>query len=149
MSALQRAESMIERASRVFLAVMTMLLAAVVAAVLPARVIGADDIPILDALKIMAALIFLAALVLRGLVGLDFLDFLAALLVATLMTLILIAWVNGDPWTDLFDSFNLRWLGHLSVYIVSPWVAGFIAGSGIRWLRNRRSSDSTPEGATR
>jgi len=84
-----------------------------------------------------AALIFLIAAVLRAGFRWSIADFLLSTILAAIFTLCTIAHFTGFAWLDVFDRFNLSWLGTVSVYTTAPWLIGLFLGSALPRLRKR------------
>lgn len=87
----------------------------------------------------IAVLIFAVAIVLRGKLRWPVVDLLASLVCVETITLLIIAFFSGLTLPNLFDSFNLRWLGSVSLYIAPPWLAGLFIGGLMFHNRHERS----------
>ena len=81
----------------------------------------------------MAILLFVFAVTLRIKFRWSLIDFLSGLLVAEVITLLVISFYNGYG-ISLFHYGNLLWFFNLSIFIVSPWIAGLLLGS--LWLKS-------------
>lgn len=89
---------------------------------------------------IMAALMCAVAIVLYGRLRWPAIDLLASLVGAEAVALCLIALFSGLTGFQLFDPFNLWWLGTISLFIVPAWLAGlFVSG----FMRKHHSHEGT------
>jgi hypothetical protein len=111
-------------------------------------VVGAFAIPLTSRdyslhARTAAILILLLAVVLRRAARWRVLDFIAGLLAAEAVTLIIIGHFSGYAWLDLFHSYNLRWLRDMNLFIVPPWLLGFGLGSLWLWLSEKYARSTT------
>jgi len=77
----------------------------------------------------LALLILLVAIVLRVGFRWPVSDLLASLVCSEIFTLFVIAHFSGFTWLELFDRFNLSWLGRMTIFIAGPWLGGLFLGS--------------------
>lgn len=78
----------------------------------------------------MAVLFFVAGFVLRARFRWPVVDLLASLVCAEAIALCVIAGFSGGlALEDIFQTFNLWWLGTVSLFIAPPWLAGLAVGS--------------------
>ena len=89
----------------------------------------------------MAILIFLLATVIRRWRRWPIADFVGALICAELFTLCIIGHFSGFTWLEIFDNFNLWWLGTMSVFVCLPWLLGLLVGSLLLRVRQREPHD--------
>src|SRR5580765_3592795 len=68
----------------------------------------------------------LVAVVLRTGFRWPVVELLASLVCGEIITLCVIAHFTGFTWLELFDRFNLSWLGTMSVFIAVPWLLGLL-----------------------
>jgi hypothetical protein len=125
----------------IIVATLLMILCAVVAAFLPPLWQGVSGRDFRPQSAMMGILILLLAAVLRVWRRWPVVEFLGAVVCAELFTLCVIAHFSGFTWLELFDSFNLSWLGTMSVFIAVPWLAGLLVGSLLLRVRQRVSHD--------
>jgi hypothetical protein len=118
-----------------------MILCAVVGALLPPLWQGISGRDFRPQAATMALLILLLAAVLRAWRRWPVVEFIGALVCAEFFTLGVIGMFSGYTWLEVFDSFNLRWLGMMSVYVGVPWLVGLILGT--LWLRVRQGKNVT------
>ena len=121
---------------------LAMILCAVAASFLPALWQGASGRDFRPWGAMMAILILLVAVVLRTGFRWPVVEFLASLFCAEVFTLCVIAHFSGFTWVEIFDRFNLRWLGSINVFFAVPWLAGLLVGSLLLRVRQRRSADN-------
>ena len=117
------------------------ILCAVVAAFLPPFWQGVSGRDFRPQSAMMGILILLLAAVLRVWRRWPVVEFLGAVVCAELFTLCVIAHFSGFTWLELFDSFNLSWLGTMSVFIAVPWLTGLLVGTLLLSVRQRVSHD--------
>ena len=86
-----------------------------------------------------AILILLLAVVLRRTARWRVLDFIAGLLAAEAVTLIIIDHFTGFGWLQLLDPCNLNQLVDINWFIGLPWVLGFGLGSFWLWLSEKHA----------
>jgi hypothetical protein len=125
---------------RTSLGMLAMLLCAVVAGAIAAFVpisqdLHGSDYWLLGA--IMAGLICAAATVLRSRLQWPVIDLMASLVSAEAFALCVIASFSGLTGLHLLDPFNRWWLGTVSLFIVSPWLAGVLIGGFVPRRRSR------------
>ncbi len=118
-----------------------MILCAVVAAFLPPLWQGVSGRDFRPQSAMMGILILLLAAVLRVWRRWPVVEFLGSVVCAELFTLCVIAHFSGFTWLELFDSFNLSWLGTMSVFIAVPWLTGLLVGTLLLSARQRVSND--------
>lgn len=121
---------------RTTIGMLAMILCAVTATFLPQLWQGVSGRDFRPWGAMVAILIFLVAVVLRA--GFRWLvaELFASVVCAEVFTLCVIAHFTGFTWLEIFDRFNLSWLGTMSVFIAVPWMAGLLVGS--LWLRVRQ-----------
>src|SRR6476660_9399586 len=107
-------------------ATVAMILCAVAATFLPSLWRGVSGRDFRPWGTTMAILILLVAVALRGGFRWRVGEFLASLVCAEIFTLGVIAHFSGFTWLELFDSFNLSWLGTMSLFIAVPWLVGLL-----------------------
>lgn len=112
-----------------------MILCAVLAALLPPLWPGVSGRDFRPHAATMSILICVLAIVLRRWRGWSVVDFLGALLGVELFTFCVIAQISGLTGLEMFDHFNLSWLGTMSLFIAPPWVLGLALGSLWCWSR--------------
>jgi hypothetical protein len=125
----------------IIVATLLMILCAVVAAFLPPLWQGVSGRDFRPQSAMMGILILLLAAVLRVWRRWPLVEFLGAVVCAELFTLCVIAHFSGFTWLQLFDSFNLSWLGTMSVFIAVPWLTGLLVGSLLLRVRPGVSHD--------
>ena len=89
----------------------------------------------------MAILIFLAAIGLRAGFRWSSIELLASLVCAEVFTLCVIAYFSGFTWLEIFDRFNLSWLGTMSIFTAAPWLVGLLIGSALLKVRRKHTHD--------
>lgn len=112
-----------------FIATLAMILCAVAAAFLPPLWQGVSGRDLRPLCTTMAMLILLVAFVLRVGFRWPVAELIASLVCAEVFTLCVIAYFTGFSWLELFHSFNLSWLGTMTIFIAGPWLAGLFVGS--------------------
>ena len=95
----------------------------------------------------LALLIFVVGVVLRAGLRWTLIELVASLVCAEVFALCVISHFSGFTWLEIFDSFNLRWLGTTSVFIAAPWLVGLLVGSVL--LRVRQKDTYDPRRLTR
>lgn len=125
----------------IIVATILMILCTVVAAFLPPLWQGVSGRDFRPQSAMMGILILLLAAVLRVWRRWPVVEFLGAVVCAGLFTLCVIAHFSGFTWLELFDSFNLSWLGTMSAFIAVPWLAGLLVGSLLLRVRKRVAHD--------
>ena len=127
---------------RILTATLAMILCAVAAAFLPPLWHGVSGRDFRPQSTTMALLIFLLVAVLRRWRRWPIADFVGALICAELFTLCVIGHFSGFTWLEIFDSFNLWWLGTMSVFVGLPWLLGLLVGSLLLRVRQSESHDN-------
>lgn len=123
------------RFQRLIAAVISMLLCAGLAFIVPPLWAGASGRDLRPRATTLALLVFVLAIVFRRGLQWDFWDFLWAALGADFVTLLIISSFSGFTWLRLFHSFNLYWLLFMSAFTIVPWFLGFALGSAWQWRR--------------
>jgi hypothetical protein len=122
-------------------ATLLMIMCAVAAALLPPLWQGVSGRDFRPQSTTMALLILLLAAVLRAWRRWPVVEFIGALVCAELFTLCVIGHFSGFTWLEIFDSFNLWWLGRMSVFVGLPWLLGLFLGSLLLRVRQREPHD--------
>ena len=127
---------------RILTATLELILGAVAAGFLPPLWHGVSGRDFRPQSTTMALLIFLLVAVLRRWRRWPIADFVGALICAELFTLCVIGHFSGFTWLEIFDSFNLWWLGTMSVFVGLPWLLGLLVGSLLLRVRQSESHDN-------
>lgn len=123
------------------IATLAMILCAVAATFLPQLWQGMSGRDFRPWGVLMALLILLVAVVLRGCLRWPVSELLASLVCAEVFTLCVIAHFSGFTGLELFDPFNISWLGAMNMFIAVPWLVGLLGGSLFLRVRQKGSHD--------
>lgn len=118
-------------------ATLLMILCAVASAFIPPLWQGVSGRDFNPQSATMAILILVLASILRAWRRWPLIEFIGALICAEFFTLCVIAHFSGFTGLELFDSFNLSWLGSMSVFIAVPWITGLLIGSVLLRIRQK------------
>jgi hypothetical protein len=122
-----------QRIIRTVLAVLAMALCAAAGFFIPSLWQGSSGRDFGPQSAAVAILILILGVVFRRALRWHVLDFLFGLLAAEFLALCTIAYFSGFTGLELFDLFNLTWLGFVSLFLGLPWLVGL--GVGSIWLK--------------
>ena len=91
---------------------------------------------VVASLAVFVVIVFVAALIWAYFIPWSKQEFLVSLCPFPVAVLFIVAYYSGFTGHDLFNSFNLVWVGSVSLVIGVPWLAGSTLGSYFEQRRN-------------